>query len=127
MEYFILLGGVLSVPIIYYTTLPVEISKETLAKEDEDHQKTETTPLDQEKLETMKKNAQARKDKILSALNPEEQALFKEYINGIITAKPSGYYEKCFSFVFMILGCFVFVLLVNAIIESRISFEGFDL
>lgn len=123
MEFLVLVGGVLSIPILYYSTQPVT-STEIIQKE---KTKNEETPLSEQDLEKMKQRAQARKERILKNLNPNEQELFKEYINGILNPKPINPYERCMSLCIILLLVAALIIIVYLIVNSGKSLNKVDL
>lgn len=79
---FLFFGGIISIPLIYYSTRPLPPDA-SLEKQEEKEEDTVQEFLTQEELENMRKRSKERQNRILSALTPKEQELFKDYITSI--------------------------------------------
>lgn len=109
MEYLILVGGILSLPLIHYSTQPVVLQEKTPEKDREEAKKNpeiQQVPMKSEKeIKDSKDRAKARQDRVLSALNPNEQVLFKEYVNEIMNPTGKKSIEKCVTLTLMLIFC----------------------
>ena len=122
MEYFIILGGVLSLPIIHYCTQPVPIQEKPEDEETLKETETKIDPVEEEarrksaaeEMQRAKERAEKRKEKILKNLTPIEQELFKEYIQSLMKPDLKSSFERCF--MLLIIFCFIALLIAGAYI-----------
>lgn len=126
MEFFLVLGGLISLPVIKYCTKPVELveSKEI---EEEKVEKKEGTAISAEKLEEYKKRSEMRKEKILSELTPYERELFMEYIQEIKNPKPGKSFEGCLTCFGLLFLAVLMVLAAYILLTTQAKLNNSDL
>ena len=78
MEYLVLVGGLLSIPLIMYSTKPVP--PPTVEKEPEKEVPVLNKTQSADELALIAQRSRERQEKVLSELNPRERELFKEYV-----------------------------------------------
>ncbi|CAG9333615.1 unnamed protein product [Blepharisma stoltei] len=117
MEY-LLIGGLISIPLIYYSTRPVPI--EPTLEKPEDSPKEEPVQekfYTQEELDAMKQRSKERQERILSAMTPHEQEIFKSYIKDLQDKEKnheSGFHKGVDWCMFVVL-CLVITGIIYAI------------
>lgn len=137
MELFIVLGGLLTLPIIKYINQPVKPPEclktpENLEKSEENEEKSqkiseEALKSRQTHLEDQIKKAQIRREKILSPLTDHEKELFLDYIEGLKNPKPQKSYESCLACVGIFTLIAVLTLAAYTLITAQISKKSPDL
>jgi type IV secretory pathway VirB4 component len=123
MEFLIVLGGALSLPIIHYCNQPVPPQEK---KEEEPQVKPQQRQLSESEILELKKRAQQRKDRILKELTPNEQELLQEYLDNLKNPKkdPQSLKFLVASVVFV----FVFLIVIAlAILTDQGSKSSKDL
>lgn len=81
MEAFVLVGCLLSIPVIYYITRPYTPSKAYKPHSDMDEEKTmEADPV---QLQEASEQAKKRQERIFSTLTPNERILLKDYLDSL--------------------------------------------
>ena len=111
MEFLIILGGALSLPIIHYCNQPVAHQEKT---EEPPQVKPQTRQFSESEILEMKKKAQQRKDRILKELTPNEQELLKEYLENLKNPKKDPQSLK------FLVACVVFIFIFLIVIALLI-------
>ena len=81
MEAFVLVGCLLSIPVIYYITRPYTPSKAYKPHSDMDEEKAPEP--DPAQLQEASEQAKKRQERVLSALTPKERVLLKDYLDSL--------------------------------------------
>lgn len=126
MEYLIIIGGVLSMPVIHYCIQPVPPEKREDNEKEEKNDKKEVEQISEEEMKKAKLRAEARKERILKQLNPKEQELFKEYINEMMHPSDKPSYEKCINLsiiFFLLIGLVVAIFIIVKKGPDAIKFD----
>ena len=133
MEYLILIGGILSIPILHYCTRPIEFKDKAQEENKTQEEKNGTAdketskPMPEEKLKEIKDRAKERKDRILQALTPKEQELFMEYIHETMNPKDKSSLERCFMIALILIFCLIIAVVVFHIVTTKEIFGKSDL
>jgi len=81
MEAFLLVGCLLSVPLIYYITRPYTPPKAYKPHSDMDEEKE--PEMDPVQLQNASEQARKRQERVLSTLTPKERELLKDYLDSL--------------------------------------------
>ncbi|OMJ85863.1 hypothetical protein SteCoe_12704 [Stentor coeruleus] len=127
MEYLIIIGGILSMPVIHYCIQPVPPEKVEDNEKDDKNIKKEVEQVSEEELKKAKERAEARKERILKQLNPKEQELFKEYINEMLHPSDKPSYEKCINLSIIFVFLAVLIVAIYIIVQKGPDAIKFDL
>lgn len=134
MEFFILLGGLISLPLIKYINTPIKPQQPSIPSENPPSV-SETPPKLSEQalkakeklIEDQIKQAQIRREKILSPLTDHERELFLDYIESLKDPKPKKSYESCLACVGISTLITVIVLAAYTIFTAHLTKRTPDL
>ena len=132
MEFFLVLGGLISLPVIKYCTKPAELLntkdlEEEEGKKEEKKENKEEAQISAKRLEEYKKRSQIRKEKILSELTPYERELFLDYIQELKNPKPGKSFEGCLTFFGLLFFTLILILIAYILLTTQTKQKTSDL
>jgi type IV secretory pathway VirB4 component len=127
MEYLIMIGGLLSLPIIHYCNQPSPALKPSKPSEPEEAPRPSAKPLSEEELQDLKKKAEERKARVLKDLTPYEKELLNEYLENLKNPKKYPQSLNLLIAIIVFLIVFLVILLISIYSDSPKSSKPSEL